>query len=83
MTYPDTTNHLLPAFPSQSIGPDFAPGYSGMTLRDYFAATAMNAFIQSPEREHFRFTEFAEASYDMADAMLKVREKGELPSNSC
>ena len=26
-----------PAFPLQSIGPEFAPGYAGMTLRDYFA----------------------------------------------
>ena len=26
-----------PAFPLQSIGPDFAPGYSGMTLRQYAA----------------------------------------------
>lgn len=27
-----------PAFPLQSIGPEFQPGYSGMTMRDYFAA---------------------------------------------
>ena len=26
-----------PAFPLQSIGPDFAPGYAGMSLRDHFA----------------------------------------------
>ena len=29
-----------PAFPLQSIGPDFQPGYHGMTLRDYFAGQA-------------------------------------------
>ena len=34
-----------PAFPLQSIGPDFAPGYAGMTLRDYFAAKAMQGLI--------------------------------------
>jgi hypothetical protein len=26
-----------PAFPLQSIGPEFQPGYSGMTLRQYAA----------------------------------------------
>ena len=34
-----------PAFPLQSIGPDFAPGYAGMTLRDYFAAKAMQGLM--------------------------------------
>ena len=32
-----TINDGGPAFPLQSIGPDFAPGYAGMTLRDHFA----------------------------------------------
>jgi len=30
-----------PAYPLQSIGPDFAPGYSGMSLRDWFAGQAL------------------------------------------
>ena len=29
-----------PAYPLQSIGPDFAPGYAGMSLRDWFAGQA-------------------------------------------
>ena len=37
-----------PAFPLQSIGPDFAPGYAGMTLRDYFAAKVMELKTQEP-----------------------------------
>lgn len=34
-----------PAFPLQSIGPDFSPGYAGMSLRDYFAAAAMQGLL--------------------------------------
>ena len=41
----DKINDGGPAFPLQSIGPDFAPGYAGMALRDYFAAKAMEAII--------------------------------------
>lgn len=44
--------------------------YSGMSLRDYFAAKAMLFFCseQSPER-------CAEFSYQYADAMLVERDK--------
>ena len=44
----------------------------GMTLRDYFAAKAMQALIS---RKDFEFEDSAwENAYDMADAMLKARE---------
>lgn len=42
----------------------------GMTLRDYFAAKAMQALIQT---SYFDTT--ARMSYDMADAMLKARNQ--------
>ena len=49
----------------------------GMTLRDYFAAKAMQAFISGwinlqiyPEADIY----VAEHAYRMADAMLKARE---------
>jgi hypothetical protein len=70
----NNTNTGGPAFPLQSIGPDFAPGYSGMTLRDYFAAKAMQATMTrlSP---NIRGMELAAAlSYEMADEMIKARE---------
>jgi hypothetical protein len=75
------TNTGGPAFPLQSIGPDFAPGYSGMTLRDYFAAKALPAsYTDTCERarvdgwpEGWR-DEVAAEAYEMADAMLKARE---------
>lgn len=40
----------------------------GMTLRDYFAAKAMQAFI-----EHFADAKVAKHAYAQADAMLKAR----------
>ena len=43
----------------------------GMTLRDYFAAKAMNAFLS---RDGGTLEMDAEAAYKMADAMLKARD---------
>lgn len=65
------TNTGGPAFPLQSIGPDFAPGYAGMTLRDYFAAKAMQGLIVDVDGYDY----IAEVSYKMADAMLKASEQ--------
>jgi hypothetical protein len=44
---------------------------AGMTLRDYFAAKAMQGLLQhTAESTH----QLASESYDIADAMLKARE---------
>jgi len=53
-----------PAFP-------FGTAYAGMTLRDYFAAKAMQGLMDAA----MPMPEIAETAYDMADAMLKAREK--------
>lgn len=71
-----------PAFPLQSIGPGFAPGYAGMELRDYFAAKAMQAMISKHGREDDNpgFFDFAtdesvaRCAYIYADAMLAARK---------
>lgn len=52
-------------------------GEGGMELRDYFAAKAMQAFL---DQVHWKsdqkwFDEIAESSYKQADSMLKAREK--------
>ena len=48
----------------------------GMTLRDYFAARAMQGFFASGTLPvSVSDEELAGAAYDMADAMLKAREK--------
>ena len=57
--------------------PFFKPGQSGMTLRDYFAAKAMQAYItayvntgkQEPDHSYIPVW-----SYETADEMLKARE---------
>jgi hypothetical protein len=67
-----------PAFPLQSIGPDFAPGYAGMTLRDYFAAQALHIAWSAYNEGYTGQTECVDQSiahhaYMIADAMLKAR----------
>ena len=51
---------------------------SGMSLRDYFAAKAMQGFIDYAAAKG-RFVppddQLAQCSYDVADAMLKAREQ--------
>ena len=49
----------------------------GMTLRDYFAAKAMQSFLEevaSGSDQHF-YKDIAVGSYRVADAMLKAREQ--------
>jgi hypothetical protein len=46
-----------------------ATGYTGMTLRDYFAAKAMQAIAQKYSHEG----DVSRNAYKIADAMLKVR----------
>lgn len=65
-------NNGGPAFPLQSIGPDFAPGYSGMSLRDWFAGQALAGLLAHPSDENPADMPFA--AYKLADAMLKARE---------
>jgi hypothetical protein len=47
-------------------------GLTGMTLRDYFAAKAMQALI--PSGKNVDSMKYAESAYALADAMLKARE---------
>jgi hypothetical protein len=49
--------------------------YTGMTLRDYFAAKAMQAFIGNANLNVFDVAAVARGAYKMADAMLKAREE--------
>jgi len=45
--------------------------FNGMTLRDYFAAKAMQVFLANTETS---FAADAKNAYAMADAMLAARE---------
>ena len=59
-------------------GPAFPVGtaFQGMTLRDYFAAKAMQAILSDDPDYHqkYRFIDLSDFSYQCADAMLKARE---------
>jgi hypothetical protein len=60
-----------PAFPVQSVYiEDQETNSRGMTLRDYFAAKAMQALIDNDGL----FSEIPTQAYALADAMLKARE---------
>lgn len=65
-----------PAFPAQHF--DMAEGEHGMTLRDYFAAKAMQGFIASPrgtpDGKDATDIYYAKVAYIMADAMLEARK---------
>lgn len=75
MSTDNTTANGGPAFPLQSIGPDFAPGYAGMTLRDYFAIQALASGVgDSKWTPAYSVEDKARNAYRVADAMLKARE---------
>jgi hypothetical protein len=69
------TNTGGPAFPQHgfdNIAERFT-SQGGMTLRDYFAAKAMQGFLASI-RPQDKVEVVPEIAYAMADAMLKARQ---------
>lgn len=61
-----------PAFPIK--GPVMTNDWLGMSLRDYFAAKAMQALATNPEYTELTNEKTAQWAYQMADAMLEARE---------
>jgi hypothetical protein len=60
--------------PIGSIGPQLIIK-GGMTLRDYFAAAALQPLVTSAiELDHVKWDATAQHAYLIADAMLKARE---------
>jgi hypothetical protein len=70
------TNTGGPAFPTAEIFHDGVVYTGGMTLRDYFAAKAMQGLTTTLDQtdEEPLWTVIATDSYKLADAMLKARE---------
>jgi len=66
-----------PAFPVLIVDrPKELIQYNGMTLRDYFAAKAMEAIICRADNRFTTTLEFVGGkAYQYADAMLKARER--------
>ena len=59
------------AFPIESR----CASHLGMTIRDYFAAKAMQAILSNPDTPCRGFDTIANQSYRVADEMLKARSK--------
>ena len=57
----------------QQAFPDGLLNQDGMTLRDYFAAKAMQGFCTN--RAVILYVEASEEAYRVADAMMKAREE--------
>ena len=69
----------MPAFPTPDA--NFVNKNWGMTLRDYFAAKAMQGQLSILEnvialaREQIRLEDVCIVSYEVADAMMKARNE--------
>ena len=60
-----------PAFPIDS------GSYDGITIRDYFAAKAMQSQLVFEGMEGCETEKICGMAYEIADAMLKARNQGE------
>jgi len=74
---PPTGGECRPAFPSTTEH-GFNCGEPGMTLRDYFAAKAMQGMAGSHAycERGWDQADLAGQAYEIADAMLKARSRG-------
>jgi len=62
----------IPAFP---VGLEaFGEDKTGMTLRDYFAAKAMQGMLSENSGIRYPTDELVKFAYAVADEMMKVRE---------
>jgi len=78
MSNKDTGGPAFPVHPDMAAQLGCVPSSSdaGMSLRDYFAAKAMQSLITAPNvRPMIEDGEVSWWAYKMADAMLKAREK--------
>jgi len=70
----DTEDDGGPAFPLQSIGPEYPPGYAGMSLRDWFAGQALAGILANPNHMigTTTYAQIGKDAYIFADAMLSA-----------
>ena len=73
-----TSRSDYPAFPVPSYvnadGQTYDVQFQGMTLRDYFAAKAMQAGINTYHHDEEDLDEFCRWAYVVADEMLEARD---------
>jgi hypothetical protein len=72
----NNTNTGGPAFPTTKPLEHWGDPNQGMTLRDYFAAKAMQGLLAGTLTPEIVWSQsdVAETAYNVADAMLKARE---------
>lgn len=74
MNNKDTSGPAFPVFPETGGG--HAAAFQGMTLRDYFAAKAMQGITSTLSgTAPVLYDAIADDAYTIADAMLKAREQ--------
>ena len=72
--FPNESSEVTQYKPSSML----IPGSTGMTLRDYFAAKAMQGHLSNPavtENPAYDREGLVKDCYQMADAMIKERER--------
>ena len=71
--FPGKQKALLIKSEHSDIAKQYEIDQNGMTLRDYFAAKAMQGLLSDPDwRQDMDFEDTAHAAYKQADAMLKA-----------
>jgi hypothetical protein len=71
-----TRTHQEAFFDTGMIAPDASQQFCGMSLRDYFAAKAMQGWLAKyGQSESNSYLELAKEAYTIADSMLIAREK--------
>ena len=75
--FPGKQKALLIKSEHSDIAKEYEIDQNGMTLRDYFAAKAMQGICNSRSHSELKVHAIASAkvAYEMADAMLKAREE--------
>ena len=71
MTTPKQFNDGGAAFPRK-----YGAAEAGMTLRDYFAAAALQGFCANPDYGSMSSKKLAAGAYGLSDAMIEVRKEG-------
>ena len=71
--FPGKQKALLIQSEHSNLASEYEIEHNGMSLRDYFAAKAMQGMLSEPSLKATT-KEFAFKSYELADAMLKERE---------
>lgn len=68
-----TSRHQPGFFDTGDLAPGASQQFAGMTLRDYFAAKAMQPILAADVKSVYNGKWVAEEAYAIADAMLAAR----------